>query len=160
MDPSDALARFIRWVMRDTLYQGSYSAEVQRQHDDGTVDLLPDDERLRGNGLPPIPIRYGVPGVEVRVRIGATVQLEFENGDPRRPFATFWEPGAIDSIRFDGGDKPIARVGDPVRIYWPPMTFSKGVIGIPPAANPFQATLTIASTVDGIIDGGKDNVLA
>ena len=152
----DLKAWLVRLVRRETLYLGTYSAVVQQQNDDYTLDLLPDDERIRGNGLQRVPIRHGLPGVLVRVRQGATVTLGWENGDARRPFAAMWETSAIESIAFDGGTRPVARRGDPVDVYWPPLLTISGTLG----SVPFTGSLTIVSTSPGIITGGKDNVLA
>ena len=154
-DPRAALERFIRRVMQGTLYHGTFACTVLGQNDDDSLELLPDDERVRGNGLSRVPIRHGVPGVRVRVIVGSRVMLGFENGDPRRPYASMWEPGSIESIRFDNGTQPIARRGDPVVCYWPPATVV-GLLG----GNEFHGTIQIASTVPGIIDGGKENLKA
>jgi hypothetical protein len=155
VEPSKALQRFIRFVMRDTLYHGKYSAEVQSQSDDDSLDLLPDDNRVRGNGLSRVPIRHGLPGVRVRVRVGSRVQLGFENGDPTQPYAALWEPGAIETIIFDNGTQPIARMGDTVTCFWPSGTFDGLLNG-----NEFHGTVMFGNTSPGIIDGGKDNVKA
>jgi hypothetical protein len=40
------------------------------------------------------------------------VLLQFDNGDPGKPFAALWETGSITSITFDGGTQKIARQGD------------------------------------------------
>ena len=142
--------------MRDTIYHGSYVATVERQHDNDTVDLTPEDERVRGTGLSNVPIRHGMPGVRVRVQVGAKVMLEFASGDPKQPFATFWESGAIESLSFDGGDRPIARVGDIVTVFWPPSVPVVGTIGV----LPFTGTMTITTPAVGIIDSGAPRVRA
>jgi len=108
----ESLARFIRWVMRDVTYHKLYPAKVQLQHDDGTLDLYPDDESIRGRGLTAVKIRHGLPGCVVRVSAGAKVLLGFEGGDPYRPYAALWEPDSLESISFDNGTQALARVGD------------------------------------------------
>ena len=157
-DPRAALERFIRRVMQGTLYHGTFACTVHGQNDDDSLELLPDDERVRGNGLSNVPIRHGVPGVRVRVVVGSRVLLGFENGDPRRPYAALWEPGSIESIRFDGGNKPIARKGDPVAVYWPAKCTVAGTLGgVPFVSDPMGVTLN-GPTV-GIIDDGNPKVL-
>jgi hypothetical protein len=156
-DPKDALARFVRFIMRDTVYLGTYAATVQAQHADDTLDLLPDDERVRGNGLTNVPIRHGLPGVRVRVVVGSRLSLGFENGDPRRPFAALWEPGAIELISFNGGTQRIARQGDPVTCFWPPAAVITGTIT---GFGAFRGTITLGSPVPGIIEDGAERVLA
>lgn len=109
----EPLARFVRWVMRSTLYLGAYPSTVQRQDPStGLLDLLPDDERLRGKGTSGVQIRHGLPGVAVEVPTGARALLQFDNGDPRKPFAALWETGSITSITLDGGTQKLARQGD------------------------------------------------
>ncbi|MFO7179585.1 MAG: hypothetical protein DIU78_012885 [Pseudomonadota bacterium] len=155
-DPNGTLARFVRWVMRDTLYHAQYICTVQSQDADGNLDLLPDDERIRGTGLSRVPIRYGIPGVKARVVAGARVTLAFEAGDPRRPFAALWDPGAIEEISFNDGRAPVARVGDYVTVFWPASCFVQGTLGV----LPFTGTMTITSPSVGIIRGGSPKVLA
>ncbi len=159
MDVAASLERIIRWVMRETVYHAQYIATVQAQHSDGSLDLLPDDERVRGTGLSNVPMRLGLPGVDVRVVVGARVLLGFEGGNPNLPYAGMWDPSAIESISFDGGSAPIARVGDPVVVFWPPSVPITGVVSAaPPGA--FTGTLTITSPGSGIIDSGAPRVRA
>lgn len=99
-----SLERLIRGTMRDVLYLGQYTAVVQRQAADGTLDLLPDDARLRGNGLSGVPIRHGLPGVEVEVPAGVRVLLGFDNGNPQSPFASLWWPGSVTKVRIGGSE--------------------------------------------------------
>lgn len=157
MDPRGALEAFIRWVMRDTLYLASYPSEVQGQADDGLLELLPDDERVRGTGLSRVPIRHGLPGVTVRVPVGARVLLAFEGGDPRRPIATLWEEVSIESISFDGGEAPIARVGDSVACFWPPGALLAATVA---GVVPLTGVVTFTSSAPGIIRGGAEKVRA
>lgn len=107
----DELARFIRWVMRDVTYHRHYPCVVQRQDGAGLLDLLPDDESIRGSGLSGVPIRHGLPGFTVKVPVGARCMLAFENGDPRKPYASLWDPGSVIGVEFDGGTRPLTFLG-------------------------------------------------
>lgn len=151
-----ALARFIRWVMRDTRYHALYPCTVEAQAADGSLDLTPDDESIRGTGLGAVQIRHGLPGVRVKVKQGARLLVGFEAGDPNRPFASLWEPGAIEEISVDGGTQPVTRQGDSVTVFWPP---SVAVVGTTPAG-PFTGTMTITSAASGIVDTGAENFKA
>lgn len=120
-----------------------YPATVVSQGDDGTVDLKPDSRRF-GVGLAAVPIRHGLPGVSVRVRVGARVLLGFEGGDPQRPYCALWEAGGLESITVEASAKillkapsviaaeveanarRVARMGDLVK-----MTFVNGPPGTP-----------------------------
>lgn len=96
------LESIIRWVMRDTIFLGQYTASVEAQNADGTLDLLPDDERIRAQGLQSVPIRHGLPGVEVDVPTGERVLLAFDGGDPTKPFASLWHEGQVTAVRIGG----------------------------------------------------------
>jgi hypothetical protein len=144
------LTRFIRWVMRDTRYHKQYPCTVESQDAAGLLDLTPDDAAMRGDGLGKVAIRHGLPGVTVKVKQGARLLLGFEAGDPRRPYASLWEPGAIEEISIDGGTKPVCREGDSGTCFWPP---SVPVVGTTPAG-PFAGTMTITSPAPAIFTSG------
>ncbi len=157
-DARASLAAFIRWVMRDTRYLGTYACTVQGQVGN-LLDLLPDDPTIAGKGLSGVPIRHGLPGCEVRVRTGARVLLAFENGgDPTKPYAALWSEGDIVSVSLGyGGTKPVARVGDTVSVFFPAAIPFSGTVGGVPASG----VLTIPQACPGIIDGsGNPKVLA
>lgn len=102
-----SLERLVRWVMRDTVYLGQYACQVISQGADGTLDLLPEDPRIRADGLQSVPIRHGLPGVRVTVPPGVRVLVGFENGDARQPYASLWHEGAVLGIEL-GGKLPVA----------------------------------------------------
>jgi len=115
-DGSDALKRFIRWVMRDVTYLGVYPGTVMGQAGE-TCDVKPDDEKIGGpNGLSGVKIRHGLPGVAIMIPPGARVLLAFEEGKPSKPYVALWERGAVITLTFADGTMPIARVGDQVMI--------------------------------------------
>jgi len=102
-----ALERLVRWVTRDALFLGQYTAQVVTQNGDGTLDLLPDDPRLRAQGLQSVPIRHGLPGVLVKVPPGERVLLGFDAGDARAPYAALWHEGQVLEVQI-GGAVPVA----------------------------------------------------
>jgi hypothetical protein len=118
-DARESLAKFIRWVTRNTKYLGTYACTVQGQSGN-LLDLLPDDESIAGKGLSGVSIRHGLPGCTVSVRTGARVLLAFENGDPTKPYAALWSEGDITSVSLGyGGAKPVSGAGDTVYIVLP-----------------------------------------
>ncbi len=141
--------------MRDTLYHATYECSVERQHDDDSLDLLPEDLRVRGTGLSGVQIWHGLPGVRVRVKVGSKVLLGFRSGDPKRPYASLWQPESIEEICFDGGHAPIARVGDAVQVIWPAINVTGTVAG-----GTLTGTLMVGSTTAGVIETGAENLLA
>lgn len=113
MAPSSALARFIRFVMRDVTYHKLYPATVMAQTGD-TLAVLPENSALQGTGLMNVPMRTGVPGAKATVAPGAKCLLGFEEGDPRKPYVALWGENVIISLSFANGVLPIARQGDSV----------------------------------------------
>lgn len=106
------IERLVRAIVGDFKYFKLYPCAVQSQTG-MSLDLLPDDEEIRGpGGLGGVPLRVGLPGFEVVVPHGARVLLGFDNGDPRRPYASLFDPGNVTSIKFAGGELPNARQGD------------------------------------------------
>jgi hypothetical protein len=159
MDPREALERIVRYVTRQTLYLHEFECTVERDHGDGTLDLLPDDLRVRGTGLSRVSIRHGLPGVTVRVVTGSRVLLGFVEGDPRRPYASLWQPGSIEEISFDGGDASVARLGDIVVCSWPSsLAFTGTLAGA--VSGTIAGTLTIATQSSGTIQSGAQRVRA
>lgn len=105
-------------------YLGSYPCRVVSQNGDGTLDLVADDARVPNSSK--VKIRYGIPGVTVKVAGGAKVLLSFEGGDPERPVAALWESEGLKEITLKASVKvtvdapeivaqngrPLARLGD------------------------------------------------
>jgi hypothetical protein len=120
----DRLTRSVGAIVRHLTahidYFALYPAKLVSQNDDGTLELKPDDSRLPG--LSKVPIRYGIPGVTVKVASGARVLVGFEGGDPAAPVATLWESGSVTELTIDatsdikvnGGSAAVAREGDSV----------------------------------------------
>lgn len=146
----EGLAAFIRQVMSTVDYHALYSATLHAASNDGFVEVLPDDERIRGTGLQKVRLKHGLPGVAVKVEAGARVLIGFENGDASKPYAALWDPGSILEIAFDGGTKSLARVDDSVSVTVPAGTFltaaQAGVL------NPAPVTL------EGKITSGNDKL--
>ena len=106
----DAFTRLLAPLRRRVDYQALYAARVVAQAGDGTLELLPDDERV-----PPcrgVPIRCGLPGVRALVPAGARVLLTYEAGDPRRPVAALWELGEVTELTVNASTRRVARTDD------------------------------------------------
>lgn len=157
MDLRETIERIVAAVLPERLYLRSYECTVEAQSADGSLDLLPDDERIRGTGLQGVPIYHGLPGVTVRVVTGARVLLQFVGGDPTKPYASLWRSGDIEEISFDGGSAPVARQGDPVAVYWPTSVPIAGTINGGALTGAF---LTIATQGSGVIQSGAARVKA
>lgn len=111
MTLADALEAVISRVMRRVDYHALYPARVVAQNADGSLDLVPDSERVPS--CQRVPVRT-LRGLSVEVAAGARVLLGYEAGDPALPVALLWEPGDATVVRVNGGDSRVARDGEPV----------------------------------------------
>jgi hypothetical protein len=110
-------------------YHALYPCTVMRQAADGTLDLLPDDARIRGSGCQGVRIRHGLPGFECTVPVSTRVLLGFEAGDPKRPYAALWDVGNVTEVVFDSGTKEVGRVDDAVgRLYFDNTAWTANVL--------------------------------
>jgi len=75
-------------------YSRMYACRVVNQAGDGTLELLPDHPKVRGTGTTHVPIRHGIPGVNVKVPAGGRVLLFWEDGDRTKPAAALWPDGS------------------------------------------------------------------
>ncbi len=86
------LDRILEVVRRQTDYHALWPATVVKHIWGSTLELLPDDERLRGiGGLDKVPLRVDSPGSSILVAAGARVYVGFDGGDPKRPYATLFD---------------------------------------------------------------------
>lgn len=111
---SDALERFVRWACRDVRFHKLYPGTVELDRGDGSMDVTPDDDEIRGMGLPPLRARAGLPG-EVTADAGARVLVGFDGGDPKRPYIAEFG-GGRGTVKLGGGTSSIAGMGDPLEV--------------------------------------------
>lgn len=123
-----AVEGIVKRLVASYQYHAPYTAKIIAQAGDGTLEVLPDDPRLPS--LTGIPLRTFVPGVDIKVKAGGTVLIQFENGDPSRPIATLFDGGSLESLSIKANTKividaaevdlvssgglPLARQGDMV----------------------------------------------
>lgn len=91
----------VRWAR-------SYPASVVSQGSDGTVDVRVDPPSGLSSkqpiGFTEVRVR-GLPGVEVKVRPGATVLLAFDDGDRTRPYASLFDPSSLLELKVTAATK-------------------------------------------------------
>lgn len=115
-----AFARMMGRIRRDVDYSRMYRCRVATQHADGTLQLVPDDDKMKGRGLDKVRIRLGLPGFRVEVPEGSYCMLGFDGGDPEEPYAGLWDSeSAVTKVTFEGAESNISRIGDQVDIYMP-----------------------------------------
>jgi hypothetical protein len=166
---SDRLKAAIEAVVKRIVgrydYAAAYGYKVACQHDDdSSVDLMPDESTK----IPPlfrVPILYGNPAEKVKVKAGAMCTVMFADCDPSKPFVFGWEYGSFESVSYGDGDRPIARKGDSVTIYYgEKMQFTGVVSGAPatgfltPATSFFAPDIEFVGT--GVIADGSDKAVA
>jgi hypothetical protein len=173
---STALGKLRSKTKQEVDYSREWPCKVVTQNIDGTLQLLPDDEVMRGNGrgLDHVPIRYGMPGMKALISAGARCHLAFAAGDPSRPFVGSWEydPSTVELITVLDGGQDQARVGDLTQQggVGTVVTFSNlaGLpVGAPPnnalqagipyliSFGPIPPTLLLANPLYGFITTGK-----
>lgn len=154
-----ALEAFVRRLVAAHVYHPPYTARIVSQAGDGSLEVQPDDARLPS--LTGVPLRTFVPGVELKVKPGGHVLVQFENGDPSRPVATLFDGGAVESLKITASTKivvdaaevdlvsagglPLARQGDMVYVTIPigVVTQGAGSSSAPNAAPiPLYGTIT------------------
>lgn len=149
MQSLTALVRKI--IGRRVDYMALYPSTVVKQANDGSLEVLPDDQLIRGLGLTRVPIHHGFPGSGARVPKGARVLIGFRAGDPKRPYAALWEAGGpVTDVTLVNGSLPAARQGDMVSV---PVSASVVELiaanllcaapGSPPTLNPAAKSLAL-----------------
>lgn len=112
-----AVTALVRQLTAKYDYAVTYSAVVQSQNSDGTVNVKPDSESLQY--LPQVPnvkVVYDSPGTKVDLNPGATGYLFFANRSPASPrfFGFDGSDAAYSKIELGKNGRKIARQGDVV----------------------------------------------
>ncbi len=97
------LSRLVESIVgRRIDYAQSYPCSVVKQSGD-LLDVVPDNPKIKGDGLTKLPIRHGVPGMRVEVTKGARCRVRFDNGNPSEPYVALWD--------FAAGDVTLIEIG-------------------------------------------------
>ncbi len=140
--PANSFERIMGGIRREIDFSRTYGARVVSQAGDGTLQLMPDSERMRGFGLSGVKIRHGVPG-SVTVPAGARCRLAFEDGDPGRPYAMLWDTAALTELKLGAGTDSVA-LASPVESQLDDL--KSAINGWTPVANDGGAALKVALT--------------
>lgn len=103
----DALRAAAGSSKREIDYSRAYHATVTAMNADGTVQIKPDDSKISGGGLDKVRIWLGVPG-SVTVPSGARCVLEFEHGNPQKPFVSRFGGSELTELKLGTGDQFVA----------------------------------------------------
>jgi hypothetical protein len=155
----NALDGLMRGSQRKLL--GRYRYEVTSMAADGRVNLKAIKTDLGLPDLLPITQTPGVPGWQNQLVAGSVVHVEFlDGGDPSMPRIVGYEDTTPTSITYDGGDQPVARVGDMVQVVISPgdiLQFDGTIDGAPVIG---VITPIIPVTLIGIISTGKSGLFS
>lgn len=121
-----------------TAYDKIYSARVDSDNGDGTINVIADGRM----GITRVPLLCGVPGAKVQTRPGEVVALAFFGGDPQKPFAQLMAQDVAAA-------KQVARVGDTIAL--DEGTVFGGVItaGVVPGTITMKFTQPVTGTITG-----------
>lgn len=108
-----SLDRFLGPIKRAIDYSRKWPARVSKVNGDGTIQVVPDDARIKGAGLDRVTIRTGFPG-SLTPAPGSRCLIGFEGGDPSQPYAEGWNAQTVGEMSLAGGTLPAARQGDMV----------------------------------------------
>jgi hypothetical protein len=157
------LAQLMRSIIlraTDGCVHGVFRYRVIRMAADGRVELQAIRKVVGLPDLLPVSQWPGVAGVHAELTPGATVLVQFVDGDRTQPIITGYEgkngAGFVPVSLFVGGStgEPAARSGDAVEVLLPPAVFS-GSIGGAPASG--VLTFPIGKT-SGTITAGSSKV--
>jgi hypothetical protein len=131
-----------------TAYDRVYSARVDRDNGDGTIDVIA-DARF---GVTKVPLLCGVPHSKVKVDGGDAVALAFFGGDPQKPFALLMGQD-------ETATKQVARKTDGVTSSMPDdSVFWTWLSAAGTALNGIGVTAPVPTSLGGHISGGSDRL--
>lgn len=125
----------------------------------------------KGPNLPdtiPIPIMPGMAGLSAKLTASQTVLVAFLEGDPRQPIVVGFDGNLPQEVTIDavslvnlGGEDgaPATSQGDAVVAYLPPEVPFAGVLTVGGVPSSVVGTLTVATPMIGIVQGGSSKVL-
>lgn len=102
----DVVRALVRKEVAKLDYMATYPAKVLSQSGQA-VDVEPDDARLPK--MTNLPIRHGLPGVEVKVAAGARILVGFAGGNPKKPEAYLWESGSLQELTITASTKVVVN---------------------------------------------------
>lgn len=149
LDPLNAV---IAKQVAPTRFYGRYEYTISNPTKT-TVDCAPTDSSLGLPDLQNVPITadsvssYTPPD-------GGTCHIQFLNGQPTRPICV-WTDEAPTIVSLMQGTNPIARLGDQIQAFLPPVLPISGVVTIGGMPSPLTGTVMIANPITGVITQGS-----
>lgn len=140
-------------VRHEAQYAKRYRCKVVSQGADGRVDVLVDDERMKGRGVANCAVRVGLPGSTVNIPPGSRCLVGWDDGDPSLPYVDGWESATKFTLIEVGREgRPVARVGDICKGFFAP---GLQISGLGPDG-PFTGTITVVTQFTCVVQGGSN----
>lgn len=130
---------------------GIYRYRVVSMATDNRVNLQAVKSDLGLPDMMPISQCPGLPGFQADLSLGSIVLVQFLDGDPSLPRVTGYDSSTPTALKFGGGDRPFARIGDAVMVY-------AGAVAIA-TFNGFTGPIVFGSALPGAISTGRTGFL-
>lgn len=148
----EARVYFVPFLFRapvETKYDRTYSALVDRDNSDGTIDVIA-DARF---GVTKVRLLAGVPGSKVKMMPGEEVTLGFFGGDPQKPYAVAMAQNL-------SATKEVARKGDTIQSTQsvPPNAFWTWIAAAGSVLSGLGVAAPIPTQLDGTITSGSQRL--
>lgn len=145
----EAIRALIRAETAPLRFAGYFQYSITDTHGEPPnvlIDCRPTDPAINLPDLSKVPMAPGIDGITCQPETGIDCVVTFINRDPTRPIIV-----GVDSL----GVNPVARVGDQVTLFIPPLSPISGVdaVGIP-----FVALILTAGPITGQIVQGSGKV--
>lgn len=145
----EAIRAIVRAELEPYKLAGTFQYGITGVHGeppDVTIDAEPSDGSLGLPALVKVPCQPSISGITSIPKTGINCTVEFLNRSPTQPVIT-----GVDSL----GLNPVARVGDQVTVFIPPLV---PFVGVSPIIGTFAAFITILNPVTGTITTGSGKV--
>jgi hypothetical protein len=147
-----ALTRLVNAVVCRVDYYAVRRAKVISQASNGNLEVV-----LDGSVAPmdvQVPVR-GLPGVAVKVAKGARVLITYEDGDPRQPIATLFEPSSLTELTVTASTKVTVNAPDVRLADGTGRVVRDGdIVLVPTAGTPGPITLVAAMVTPPVLPPG------
>lgn len=147
-----ALTQFVASKVAPTRFYGRYAYTISNPTST-TVDASPKDGALGLPSLQNVPL-VGDSISSYTPPSGGDCHIMFLDGQATKPVCV-WTAGNASSINLDGGQQPVARLGDQVQCFLPPTLPISGTVT---PGGPFTGVITVVNPISGVVTGGSTSV--
>lgn len=153
--PRQLVDNMLERVQRKNIYGYRYRCRVSRRNADGTVDVVTDDERMKGTGVAKCRVLAGMMNAELKPEAGARCLVGWSDGDPSLPYVSEFEAGSPGVTVLAKGTRGAASTGSTVTVLLPALMPFSGTV----AGAPATGVLTIVDPGIALIQDGSPDLL-